>query len=276
MSTTSNRCIANRARCQFAKKCDKFVQTRGLCKAHGGNSRCRDPQCNKPAQSRGLCIVHGGGRRCQFNRCKKLAQSKGYCITHGGGRRCIMANCDKFSQVKGRCKFHSKVSTVESSSPPIAITTSTSTFAISPTNAKLSMEFLANPLSRSSFMGDKVLSTYPQIQMPTVRSIVQLTRPDTRARGHYIDNNLVPGYQQSLVSFFKSHEFTLPDSARSLDTLLCRTTILKSLCLRYQSIASVNCVTCRSTILFKPKACVPIILFFRSLNSDYTLVKSEL
>ncbi|TDH74264.1 hypothetical protein CCR75_001492 [Bremia lactucae] len=167
MSTTSNRCIANRARCQFAKKCDKFVQTRGLCKAHGGNSRCRDPQCNKPAQSRGLCIVHGGGRRCQFNRCKKLAQSKGYCITHGGGRRCIMANCDKFSQVKGRCKFHSKVSTVESSSPPIAITTSTSTFAISPTNAKLSMEFLANPLSRSSFMGDKVLSTYPQIQMPT-------------------------------------------------------------------------------------------------------------
>ncbi|EEY56292.1 uncharacterized protein PITG_20636 [Phytophthora infestans T30-4] len=183
MPTSSTRRNANRARCQFAG-CDKFAQTRGLCKAHGGGSRCRDPQCNKLAQSRGLCIAHGGGRRCQFDGCQKLAQSKGYCISHGGGRRCTIPNCEKFSQVKGRCKSHFKLLTVGSYSPSHGVVTppsSTGNSFISPTRTKLSIDFLVNPLLRSSSIGDKVPTKH--IQVPA----------------------LLLGNQRSLLSFLESH-----------------------------------------------------------------------
>ncbi|KAF0695655.1 Aste57867_13549 [Aphanomyces stellatus] len=111
-STTSTTAASRRALCQH-KDCAKFAQTRGLCKAHGGGTRCKVPSCVKLAQSRGHCIAHGGGRKCQIEDCEKLAQSKGYCIAHGGGRKCVgvaMAGCQKFSQIKGKCKAHAKSS----------------------------------------------------------------------------------------------------------------------------------------------------------------------
>ncbi|KAF4314863.1 hypothetical protein BBO99_00009789 [Phytophthora kernoviae] len=203
MPASSTRRNANRARCQFAA-CDKFAQTRGLCKAHGGGSRCRDPQCNKLAQSRGLCIAHGGGRRCQFDECKKLAQSKGYCISHGGGRRCTIPNCEKFSQVKGRCKSHSKLLM----SPTHGVMTppsSSGTSPISPTNTKLSIDFLVNPLSRSSSVGDK--QPMMQSQVPSLRPISQLANPFTSAAMgcHPRYDTQVLGNQRSLLSFLEPH-----------------------------------------------------------------------
>ncbi|KAG1698364.1 hypothetical protein DVH05_014867 [Phytophthora capsici] len=205
MPTPSTRRNANRARCQFAG-CDKFAQTRGLCKAHGGGSRCRDPQCNKLAQSRGLCIAHGGGRRCQFDGCTKLAQSKGYCISHGGGRRCTIPNCEKFSQVKGRCKSHSKLLTTGSFSPSHGVVTppsSTGSSAISPTSAKLSIDFL---LTRSSSIGDK-LPTQTHMHMPALRPITQLANPFTSAgMGCYPQyGTQTLGHQRSLLSFLEPH-----------------------------------------------------------------------
>jgi hypothetical protein len=208
MPTSSTRRNANRARCQFAE-CDKFAQTRGLCKAHGGGSRCRDPQCNKLAQSRGLCIAHGGGRRCQFDGCKKLAQSKGYCISHGGGRRCTIPNCEKFSQVKGRCKSHSKLLTTDSY-PNGAMTppSSTGTSAISPSSAKLSIDFLVNPLSRSSSIGSKApVQHQPQPLVPALRPISQLANPFTSAGMgcNPVYGSQVLGSQRSLLSFLNPH-----------------------------------------------------------------------
>ncbi|KAG2881274.1 hypothetical protein PC115_g22272 [Phytophthora cactorum] len=61
------------SRCSFPN-CKKQLQTRRLCKAHGGGVRCRGSGCTKLAQSRGLCVAHGGGRRCTFDGCSKLAQ----------------------------------------------------------------------------------------------------------------------------------------------------------------------------------------------------------
>ncbi|KAL4150457.1 hypothetical protein PRNP1_009859 [Phytophthora ramorum] len=208
MPTPSARRNANRARCQFAG-CDKFAQTRGLCKAHGGGSRCRDPNCNKLAQSRGLCIAHGGGRRCQFEGCKKLAQSKGYCISHGGGRRCTIPNCEKFSQVKGRCKSHSKLLSADSYSPTHGVVTppsSSGKLSISPVSTKLSIDFLVNPLSRSSSIGDKA-PIQQQMQVPTLRPITQLANPFTSAamgcNPRY--GAQVLGNQRSLLSFLEPH-----------------------------------------------------------------------
>ncbi|CAI5739916.1 unnamed protein product [Peronospora farinosa] len=208
MPAPSNRRNANRARCQFAT-CDKFAQTRGLCKAHGGGSRCRDPQCNKLAQSRGLCIAHGGGRRCQFDDCKKLAQSKGYCISHGGGRRCTVPNCEKFSQVKGRCKSHSKVLTTDAYSPSYGVVTPSSsagTIAISPTSAKLSIDFL---LSRSTSIGDKAPSQ-EQMKIPALRPVTHFAHPFTAGIGcsSRYDAQML-GNQRSLLSFLEPHS-TVP------------------------------------------------------------------
>ncbi|ETV90796.1 hypothetical protein H310_14465 [Aphanomyces invadans] len=98
--------------------CVKFAQTRGLCKAHGGGTRCKVASCSKLAQSKGHCIAHGGGRKCQVDDCEKLAQSKGYCIAHGGGRKCAVDGCEKFAQIKGKCKAHAKTTT-DSSAPPL-------------------------------------------------------------------------------------------------------------------------------------------------------------
>ncbi|KAG6587216.1 WRKY transcription factor 19 [Phytophthora cinnamomi] len=134
-------------------ECGKFAQTRGLCKAHGGGSRCRDPSCQKLAQSRGLCIAHGGGRRCAFDGCSKLAQSKGFCISHGGGRRCHVTNCVKFAQVRGHCKSHSKLlsSTEGAWSPSHSSTGSSSPrTTMSPAESKLSIDFLVNPSNKAS------------------------------------------------------------------------------------------------------------------------------
>ncbi|ETV71486.1 hypothetical protein H257_13355 [Aphanomyces astaci] len=122
---------SRRALCQH-NGCAKFAQTRGLCKAHGGGTRCKVAACTKLAQSRGHCIAHGGGRKCQVDECEKLAQSKGYCIAHGGGRKCAVDGCEKFSQIKGKCKAHAKKSTdgtplphvkvlALSTSPPISL-----------------------------------------------------------------------------------------------------------------------------------------------------------
>ncbi|RLN57941.1 hypothetical protein BBJ28_00002596 [Nothophytophthora sp. Chile5] len=218
MPTPSTRRNANRARCQFAD-CDKFAQTRGLCKAHGGGSRCRDPQCNKLAQSRGLCIAHGGGRRCQFEACKKLAQSKGYCISHGGGRRCTIPNCEKFSQVKGRCKSHSKL--LAAAKHPLspaheAVTTPSSSInsspksAMSPTNTKLSIDFLVNPLqSRSSSSDKQPMQTRAPIQTPAfsslLRSTPKLANPFTAtvtSNSRWLETNVL-GNQRSLLSFLE-------------------------------------------------------------------------
>ncbi|KAF4142747.1 hypothetical protein GN958_ATG08059 [Phytophthora infestans] len=95
------------ARCSVPD-CSKQVQTRKLCKAHGGGVRCRGPNCPKLAQSGGLCVAHGGGRRCGFEDCNKLAQYKGLCLSHGGGRRCRVIGCQKYVQIRGCCKAHEK------------------------------------------------------------------------------------------------------------------------------------------------------------------------
>ncbi|ETP50952.1 hypothetical protein F442_03825, partial [Phytophthora nicotianae P10297] len=103
-SPTSGRKVA---RCS-APGCKKQVQTRKLCKAHGGGVRCQGLNCAKLAQSRGLCVAHGGGRRCGFEGCNKLAQYKGLCLSHGGGRRCRVIGCHKFVQIRGCCKAHAR------------------------------------------------------------------------------------------------------------------------------------------------------------------------
>ncbi|EGZ14530.1 hypothetical protein PHYSODRAFT_301518 [Phytophthora sojae] len=53
--TPARRVRSKVPRCSFPD-CKKQVQTRKLCKAHGGGVRCRGPDCTKLAQSRGLAL----------------------------------------------------------------------------------------------------------------------------------------------------------------------------------------------------------------------------
>jgi hypothetical protein len=39
--------------------CSTLSQKMGLCKKHGGGTRCREEGCTKHAVSGGLCLAHG-------------------------------------------------------------------------------------------------------------------------------------------------------------------------------------------------------------------------
>jgi hypothetical protein len=77
--------------------------TKGLCRAHGGHTRCKHSSgCTKKSQLRGLCTAHGGGKRCQNvgGECTKLAKGKGgLCFEHGGGTACAQDGCTMRARV---------------------------------------------------------------------------------------------------------------------------------------------------------------------------------
>jgi hypothetical protein len=62
--------------------CDRAVQSRGVCKRHGGGVRCQESGCTKGAVSQGKCRSHGGGERCAVDGCTKWAQKKHWCVRH--------------------------------------------------------------------------------------------------------------------------------------------------------------------------------------------------
>ncbi|OWY98591.1 hypothetical protein PHMEG_00030608 [Phytophthora megakarya] len=99
--------LSGRQRCSIYDY-NRQVQSRKLCKAHGGGVSCRSLNCGKLAQRRGLCVAHGGGRYCEFGGCVKFAQFNRFCVKHGGGRRCNVRECQKFAQIRGFCKAHAK------------------------------------------------------------------------------------------------------------------------------------------------------------------------
>ena len=86
--------------------CTRSAQSGGLCRPHGGGSRCKKPSCTKYAQRGGFCSSHGGGRRCAVKGCPKGAQAGGRCVLHGGGKRCRDSDCSKLSQRGGYCSKH--------------------------------------------------------------------------------------------------------------------------------------------------------------------------
>jgi hypothetical protein len=135
------------ARCSVPD-CTKQVQTRRLCKAHGGGIRCRAPDCTKLAQSRGLCVGHGGGRRCRVDGCPKLSQYKGLCLSHGGGRRCVVPGCQKFAQIRGYCK--ADWNSLDARNAVRSPTSTEDPAASSVSASKLAISFLMNPLEPSS------------------------------------------------------------------------------------------------------------------------------
>ena len=86
--------------------CKKVRQTKGLCKFHGGGSRCSAAGCTKTNQGGGFCRCHGGGKKCSVEGCGKGAQRRGLCHGHGGMRYCSIESCDREDRGNGLCASH--------------------------------------------------------------------------------------------------------------------------------------------------------------------------
>ncbi|KAH7468830.1 uncharacterized protein KRP23_11206 [Phytophthora ramorum] len=102
-----------------------------------------------------------------------------------------------------------KLLSTDSYSPTHGVVTppsSSGKLSISPVSTKLSIDFLVNPLSRSSSIGDKA-PIQQQMQVPTLRPITQLANPFTSAtmgcNPRY--GAQVLGNQRSLLSFLEPH-----------------------------------------------------------------------
>ncbi|KAH9100890.1 hypothetical protein Ae201684P_007081 [Aphanomyces euteiches] len=88
--------------------CSNAAQTRGVCKGHGGGSRCKIENCGKSSQSRGLCRRHGGGKRCSEEGCVKGVQRGRKCAAHGGVQPCSVEGCQRPLRGAGFCEIHRK------------------------------------------------------------------------------------------------------------------------------------------------------------------------
>ena len=65
-----------------ADGCTNFAQLRGMCKAHGGISKCRVHGCTHRTLSKGVCFKHGGGKHCTVPHCHRSVQQRGFCHRH--------------------------------------------------------------------------------------------------------------------------------------------------------------------------------------------------
>ncbi|KAL3667797.1 hypothetical protein V7S43_007348 [Phytophthora oleae] len=66
------------------RNCNKLIQARGLCYAHGGYNICKVDNCDLRAANRKFCRFHGGVTQCKMSKCEKLSFSsgKGFCYRH--------------------------------------------------------------------------------------------------------------------------------------------------------------------------------------------------
>lgn len=71
---------------------------------------CKVPTCKNLVKSKGLCKRHGGGTRCGFCGCPSSARQGGFCIRHGGGL-CRILGCRSGSRKDGLCSFHHTIVT---------------------------------------------------------------------------------------------------------------------------------------------------------------------
>lgn len=131
--TPARRVRSKVPRCSFPD-CKKQVQTRKLCKAHGGGVRCRGPDCTKLAQSRGLAL-----RTVADAAVRSVAvpswRSPGV-VPHSRWRSTLPRASQKFVQLKGRCKAHAKALARSDDAQPI----------LKNAGSKFSIAFLVNPL----------------------------------------------------------------------------------------------------------------------------------
>ena len=97
--------LQNTRLCRY-NGCEKLQQAKGLCKFHGGGSRCSAAGCTKTNQGGGFCRRHGGGKKCSVEGCGKGAQRRGLCHGHGGKRYCSIEGCDREDRGSGLCASH--------------------------------------------------------------------------------------------------------------------------------------------------------------------------
>ena len=96
---------STKPRCQV-RDCTNIVQSKKLCKRHGGGTRCRMPGCKRWSQGRGLCRSHGGGSICTVEGCHKGQQKRGLCASHGGVDKCSVLGCKYVSRASQLCRKH--------------------------------------------------------------------------------------------------------------------------------------------------------------------------
>ena len=89
--------------------CKSIAQSRGLCKKHGGGTRCSEPDCEKAAERGGWCSGHGANALtrmpCQIEGCCKIAQKGVYCKEHAGDY-CSVEGCGTLAVRYGLCTAH--------------------------------------------------------------------------------------------------------------------------------------------------------------------------
>jgi len=89
--------------------CSKGIESRKLCKAHGGGKRCQYQGCDRPAQGGfNFCSNHGGKLKCSEDDCfQGRRDGTLYCIRHGGGTRCSIPKClNGQADGSGLCRKH--------------------------------------------------------------------------------------------------------------------------------------------------------------------------
>ena len=113
--------------------CPKVAASKGLCRAHGGGSRCKVEGCAKFSVRKGMCKLHAkesghhrteeqinAGKKnniCTFIdsegiRCSKQVVTKKLCSAHGGKKRCKDVtdgvSCTKHVFTSGYCLLHAR------------------------------------------------------------------------------------------------------------------------------------------------------------------------
>ena len=80
-------------------------QTKGLCRKHGGQSRCTVADCYKTNQGGGHCRAHGGEKRCLIDCCNKGTESLSRAWSHSFMQR---PRLHTLRWSAGFCKVHFK------------------------------------------------------------------------------------------------------------------------------------------------------------------------
>jgi hypothetical protein len=115
------------------EECKRLAASKGLCRQHGGGTRCSIAECQKFAVRTGFCKAHAKENGIDLPeydmrqireksvcthvgpdevRCQKLAVSKKLCSTHGGKKRCKDVSdgeaCKKHVFTGGYCLGHAR------------------------------------------------------------------------------------------------------------------------------------------------------------------------
>lgn len=91
--------------------CFNKIQSKHLCKKHGGGTKCIISYCTNIAQYNKLCRQHGGIKLCEIDDCNKQVNIRNRCFSHRIIKKCSYFGCDINNDASCRkfCKIHKQL-----------------------------------------------------------------------------------------------------------------------------------------------------------------------